>query len=98
MELLAAEGYRVLEVQPRAVTEVDVDGETVVFDLRLDAIVKRGKTRYIAEFKTGASAHVGHRATRRQLLEYAVAFPDHGVLLVDATDGTLCEVSFPGLQ
>ena len=51
LELLAAEGYRVLEVQPRAVTEVDVDGETVVFDLRLDAIVKRGKTRYIAEFK-----------------------------------------------
>ncbi len=32
--------------------------------------------------------------TRRQLLEYALLMPDHGVLLVDMEAGALVEVDF----
>ncbi len=96
--LLEEAGYEVLDVHPRTEATVEVDGEPVVFDLCVDAIVRRGRHRFVAEFKTGRSASIGHRATRRQLLEYAVAYPDHGLILVDATEGELYEIDFPQLR
>lgn len=98
VRLLERHGYRVIDTQVRARTEVEIDGELLRFEIVVDAIAQRGRRRYVAEFKTGRVASIGARGTRRQLLEYAVAFPEHGVLLVDATSRTLCEVDFPGLR
>ena len=39
-----------------------------------------------------------HTATRRQLLEYALAYDVDGVLLVDMTAGRLHQVEFPTLD
>ena len=41
-------------------------------------------------------ARITHRATRRQLLEYAAVFDVDGVLLVDAEGGRIHRVEFPG--
>ncbi len=98
LRLLERRGFRVLDVQQRAAAVVEVDGEPRTFHLHVDAIVRRGRRRYVAEFKTGQGASIGYRATRRQLLEYAVAYPGHGLLLVDASEGTMCEIDFPGLR
>jgi hypothetical protein len=52
--------------------------------------------RYIAEVKTGrAAVRLDTAATRRQLLEYRVAFDVDGVLLVDAEAGEIRLVEFP---
>lgn len=98
VRLLEKHGYRVVEEQARRHAEVEVDGKPRRFEIIVDAIATRGRVRYVAEFKTGGAASIGNRGTRRQLLEYAVAFPDHGLILVDATSRTLCEIDFPGLR
>lgn len=91
-------GYSVLETQVRRPVVVEVDGAEETYELRVDAVVSRDGDRFVAEFKTGNVAWLGSAATRRQLLEYAVAFPDHGMLLVDANEGRVHDVSFPALD
>ena len=98
IRLLEAEGFELVDTQVRRRTTLEVDGESLSFELRLDAVVTRDGHRYVAEFKTGNVATVGAASTRRQLLEYAVAFPDHGMLLVDVEAEEVLEIEFPGLR
>jgi hypothetical protein len=50
----------------------------------------------VAEVKTGTQApRFEHADTRRQLLEYQLAFEVDSVLLVDVEAGEVREVSFP---
>lgn len=97
VRLLEKAGFEIVELQAPGETIVTTDGEEHCFTLRADALVRRGEEDFVAEFKTGAAATVGNRSTRRQLLEYAIAYPDHRMLLVDATQRTIHEVEFPGL-
>jgi hypothetical protein len=83
--MLRAAGYEVLDRQVRGGWTVYADGEPLAIGLRADLLVARGGRRYVAEVKTGKLApRLDHAATRRQLLEYRVAFGVDGVLLVDA--------------
>ncbi len=96
--VLERHGYRVLREQVTGSVRLRVDGEVQVFVVRADALVARGRRRYIAELKGGpAVATVGHRGTRRQLLEYAHAFDVDGVVLVDGPGGTVEHVEWTGL-
>jgi hypothetical protein len=71
------------------------DGEPVTVELRCDAVVARDGRRLVAEVKTGERApSLTTAATRRQLLEYAVAYRADGVLLVDPEGGHIHEVDF----
>ena len=94
--LLARAGYDVLAAQVPGDYPVGVDGEVVMVSLRADYLVVRAGARYVVEVKTGAHApRIDSRATRRQLLEYRVAFDVDGVLLVDAERETIHEITFP---
>ena len=99
LRLLARAGFRVIDTEVGATGQVVVDGEPHEYTVRADALVRRRFRRYVAEFKGGAeAASIANRATRRQLLEYASVFDVHGVLLVDATEGRIHRVRFPGLR
>ncbi|HYO93337.1 MAG TPA: hypothetical protein VER33_02445 [Polyangiaceae bacterium] len=66
--------------------------------LKADYVVRRGKQRFVAEVKSGSvGANVVYGPTRRQLLEYQLAFRTNGVLLVDAGSAEVHEVTFPDL-
>lgn len=94
--LLRALGYSVVGRQVAARYGLDVDGDLVAVDLRADYLVERDGRRYVAEVKTGRLApRLDTPATRRQLLEYRVAFDVRGVLLVDADTGAVRAVTFP---
>jgi len=94
-DLLAAAGYQVLDTQCRVEWTIACDGEPVIIELRCDALVARDGRRLVAEVKTGARApSLTTAATRRQLLEYAVAYDADGVLLVDPEAGEVHEVDF----
>ena len=96
LRLLAAGGWRIVEREVTAEGVVRVDGEDLSYIVRADALVRRKRRVYVAEFKGGReSATIAHRATRRQLLEYALLFEVDGVLLVDAESGHIHEVEFP---
>lgn len=94
--LLRRSGYRILARQVERTWTIDVDGETHPVELRADLLVRRGRRRLIAEVKSGRSApRIETIATRRQLLEYAMAYPVDGVLLVDMQSETIREITFP---
>lgn len=95
---LEALGYAVLGAQVEAVHEVHVDDRVVTVTLRADYLVEREGARYVVEVKTGALApKIETSATRRQMLEYRVAFDVDGVLLVDGETGVVHAITFPSL-
>lgn len=95
--LLVRAGFRVRERQVAMVFPILCDGEPLAIALRADLLVEREGRRYVAEVKTGESApSLTTAATRRQLLEYLIAYRVDGVLLVDAERGSVHEVEFPG--
>jgi hypothetical protein len=94
--LLEAQGYVVEGAQVATSYAIEVDGAPVEIAVRADYVVTRGGERFVAEVKTGQLApRVQTPATRRQLLEYHVAFGASGVLLVDAEARDIHLVAFP---
>lgn len=93
--LLARAGYVVIDRQVSHEVIVEVDGEPYAARLRCDYLVERRGKVWVAEIKTGEAApSLTNPATRRQLLEYQVAYGVAGVVLVDATAATVHEVRF----
>ena len=94
--LLRERGYAVLGAQVRGDYCLTVDGRPFPVELRADYVVSRDKKRYVAEVKSGKLApRLATAATRRQLLEYLMAFEVDGVLLVDGEARQIHEVEFP---
>lgn len=97
--LLAGRGYRVLGAQAVIDHAIRVDDRVVTVALRADYLAEKDDLRYVVEVKTGAVApKIETSATRRQMLEYRIAFDVDGVLLVDAEAGTVHEITFPTLE
>lgn len=94
--MLEAEGFTILQRQVRGSWEIYVDGEPVIVNLRADLMVSRDDEIFIAEVKTGRLApDPNFPATRRQLLEYQLAFDVDGVILVAPEQQTIVYVDFP---
>jgi hypothetical protein len=96
--LLIRSGFEVEATQAPKRVFVTCGGETRVFDVFADFLVRKAGKRFVADSKTGECATVADRSTRRQLLEYFVVFEVDGVLLVDPRRGTIEEVEFPFLK
>lgn len=97
-ELLRELGYEILGAQVSAAYPVLVDGAEKQIGIRADFLVARSQRRFIVEVKTGAVApRIETAATRRQLLEYLVAFEVDGVLLLDMQERVVRAVEFPQL-
>jgi hypothetical protein len=95
-ELLVRAGFRIVARQVRITWAPLVDGEPHQTELRADYLVALGDEQLVAEVKTGAEApSLATAATRRQLLEYHVAFAVDGVLLVCPERDEIHRVEFP---
>ena len=94
-DLLADHGFAIVDRQAGLLWSIDCDGEPHPVELRADLLVERDGRRYVAEVKTGISAPLlTNAATRRQLLEYCVAYQVDSVLLVDIDEQAIREVTF----
>lgn len=94
--MLKRMGFTILGRQVAARYGLGVDGAEMPVDLRADFVVALRGRCYVAEVKTGTFApRLETAATRRQLLEYRLAFAVDGVLLVDAEAGKVRRVDFP---
>lgn len=95
-EMLRDAGFRIIGKQVRAWWSPTVDGVPCEMEVRADYLVEAKGERLIAEVKTGEEApQLSTAATRRQLLEYHVAFEVDGVLLVCPERGAIHRVGFP---
>ncbi len=93
--LLKTEGFTIVDSQVHLLWNVYVDDEPFEIRLVADHIVERDGWRYVAEVKTGdAAPSIRNAATRRQLLEYSVAFDCDGILLVDMEEERIHEIHF----
>jgi hypothetical protein len=96
--LLERYGYEVEASQVERRWPVMVGRRRVEVALRADYLVSLGSQRFVAEVKSGALvSRIRHGPTRRQLLEYRVAYRVDGVLLVDVARARVDPVSFPEL-
>ena len=96
--LLGRAGYRIVEEQPQARWVIARDGIPLAVKLSADYLVERRGKTWVAEVKTGQLvANLRHGPTRRQLLEYQLAFDCEGVLLVDVELSKVVHVGFPGV-
>lgn len=100
--LLERAGYTVLATQHGGNFHAEVDGQPWTYPLRADLLVRRKSdgALWIAEVKTGTVAPLlTHGPTRRQLLEYTLAFRHEveGALLVAPETGEVTCVRFPVL-
>lgn len=94
--LLEAAGFRIVARQARIAWAPLVDGEPCELELRADYLVECGGERFVAEVKTGDEApSITTAATRRQLLEYSVAFDADGILLVCPERDEIHRIEFP---
>lgn len=98
LRLLRSRGYDILDTQVRQSWPVRHGEHYLDINLRADALVRRGNRRFIAEVKSSSLvADLKHGPTRRQLLEYAIAYGTDGVLLIDMYAEHVEEIIFPGL-
>jgi len=94
--LLRRAGFRIVAAQARIWWAPLIDGEPHRTELRADYLVEARGERLVAEVKTGEAApSLSTAATRRQLLEYHVAFGVDGVLLVCPERGAIHRIEFP---
>lgn len=93
--LLEQNGYRIIDVEPTLEGEFYIDGEASPIRIWPDYRVQKDGESFLVEVKSGEQATNPHsRATRRQLLEYAVLSPDEKILFCDMTHGELKEIEF----
>jgi hypothetical protein len=94
--MLEAAGFTIVERQACVTWAPLVDGEPCATPLRADYLVERDGQLLVAEVKTGEEApSIETAATRRQLLEYSIAFAVDGVLLVCPERDEIRRVEFP---
>ena len=95
-DLLVAAGFTIVERQACVDWAPLVDGEPCLTPLRADYLVELDGQMLVAEVKTGAAApSITTAATRRQLLEYCIAFAADGVLLVCPERDEIHRIVFP---
>lgn len=97
-EWLKDNGFTILETQSKKTVELFVDGKHQTVEVIADIIALKDGKRYLFEVKTGEKAvDPLYRTTRRQLLEYQLAFePDH-LMLLNMETGNAHRIEFPSV-
>lgn len=91
--LAEAAGFTVLDRQVSQRWWIQVDGEHREVLSRVDLLLERDGLLYVADVKTGQQApDPTFPATRRQLLEYILAFDADGALILDMQSQAVREV------
>ncbi|HEY6880598.1 MAG TPA: hypothetical protein VI299_21385 [Polyangiales bacterium] len=94
-KLLKKLGYQVIQKQPPASYWAVVDGEPQAINVAGDLLLEKNGQSFLAEVKTGKAAKLEHEGTRRQILEYQLAFGVDGILLLDMDAKVMRTIRFP---
>jgi hypothetical protein len=96
--LLERLGYTLVDRQVTRRWPMRAGGREEEVWCRADLLATRRGRLYVADVKSGRAAPDPFQpATRRQLLEYLLAFDADGALVVDMERREVYEVAFPGL-
>ncbi len=92
---LKKNGFQIVEKQQGRPLVIHEGKNTHRYLIRTDFLVKKGRRRYIVEVKSGQKNNsVANRDTRRQLLEYFLAYKGYGIILFDMENKKFSEIKF----
>ena len=92
--LLNKEGYKILDEQVSFPGLLFENNKKVKYFVKPDFLVEKNGEKFIAEVKTGASALIQNRSTRRQILEYSHLNQNKTVLLIDIENKKIKKINF----
>lgn len=92
---LKRNGFQVLEKQQSRPLIIQTGKTCHRYSIRTDFLVRKSGRKYIVEVKSGhQNSLVTNRDTRRQLLEYFLAYQSYGIILFDMEHKKFSEVKF----
>ena len=94
-KILKKNGYVILDAQKSKPLLITIGDKIHRYLVRIDYLArKRGKV-YVVEVKSGEKIpYITNRETRRQMLEYYLAYQPSGILLLNMKNKTISEVKF----
>ena len=93
-QVLESMGFKVLDKQVETEIGWWSDQDWYETTITADYLVKRNGHTAIVEVKTGKESKATHRHTRRQLLEYRIAFSVDHIYLFDGERQQLSQIDF----
>ena len=94
INLLKKEGYEIIDEQVSFPGFLFENNKKVEYFVKPDFLVEKNGEKFIAEVKTGASALIQNRNTRRQILEYSHLNQNKTVLLIDIESRKIKKIDF----
>jgi Holliday junction resolvase len=91
---LSKHGFHNIKSQKSYNFSYTINNKKKTFSIRPDFIATKKNELWVIEVKTGKSASISDRSTRRQIREYATLLPCDKYALFDATNRKLSEISF----
>ncbi|HAR61889.1 MAG: hypothetical protein DKM50_08030 [Candidatus Margulisiibacteriota bacterium] len=94
-QLLQDKGFEVVEYQSAKNISIHVNNTEHSYRICADFLVQKDEYRFVAEIKNGLqNADISNIQTRRQLLEYYLAYDVDGILLVDMLNRNISLIQF----
>ncbi len=91
---LRRNGFQIIEKQQSKPLIIKAGTTLHRYLIRIDFLVKKGGRTYIVEVKSGSHDKITKRETRRQLLEYFLAYQPYGIILFDMETRKFSEIRF----
>lgn len=94
-KILRKNGYAVIDAQKSKPLLITIGEKTHRYLVRIDYLARRKGKIYVVEVKSGEKIpYITNRETRRQMLEYYLAYQPSGILLLNMKNKSISEVKF----
>ncbi len=94
-KILIKNGYTIIDRQKSKPLFITVGDKIHRYSVRIDYLVKKKGKVYVVEVKSGEKIpYITNRETRRQMLEYYLAYQPRGILLLNMKNKSISEVKF----
>jgi len=94
-KILRKNGYTVIDAQKSKPLLITIGDKIHRYLVRIDYLVRKGGKAFVVEVKSGEKIpYITNRETRRQMLEYYLAYQPCGILLLNMKNKSISEVKF----
>ena len=94
-KILRKNGYAVIDAQKSKPLLITIGNKIHRYLVRIDYLARKKGKVYVVEVKSGEKIpYITNRETRRQMLEYYLAYQPSGILLLNMKNKSISEVKF----
>lgn len=94
-KILKKNGYTIIDAQKSKPLLVTIGDKVHRYLVRIDYLARKKGKIYVVEVKSGEKIpYITNRDTRRQMLEYYLAYQPSGILLLNMKNKSIYEVKF----